>query len=310
MPVSGPPPPFDWTKLDCAASIDFFTVFCEVRMPLPALHGKAIWTKDITHRTQWNLTVHDPTRDDVKTVIDILEDPVPVTLEIAVDLKPKASIPVSERSLLLQQTYTAVAGRFRPEDATEWGYGVRGSLNGAGQKPHPFHTRFPDPDQQLIYGHRGDFMQAKAYLKQVDQGAELPIEEHRMRMEVYLRLAALVEWDIVKLSDLLGYQYQRTFAKHFRLIDRPELRASKKRRDVRETSKLETKMARAWRTAGVGKFAPSLDLPADTDPRAARQARARAAQQLSKLDFVLRRDQVSNAKVGSALRQLQRRMRP
>lgn len=211
----------------------------------------------------------------------------------------------------LVNTFKAIAGRFRPEDATEWGYGRRGGVSAANAPLKPFHRRFPTQDEELIYGHRGDFMQAKAYLKRTDQRRALPPAEHRVRMEVSLRRAALMDdaFNLRNLEDLLGFPYRRIFAQHFRMIERPEVR-SRKGLSKETRTKLEKQMLRAWKTAGVGKFAPSSVLPPETSKSSAQQIAKRALEQLPRNHFVLKRDQVSNGKIGAALQQLQRQMPP
>lgn len=54
--------------------------------------------------------------------------------------------------------------------------------------------------------------------------------------------------------DLFGFPFRKSFATHFRIIDRPEVRAA---RDLSETErrKRTLRMQRAWATAGVAKFA-------------------------------------------------------
>ncbi|MDP9902144.1 hypothetical protein [Variovorax ginsengisoli] len=266
--------------------------------------------KDPADKTSFLLTIHDPSHADVSGVVRDLADLEIMALEISIDLIPKAAKSFAAREALLQSTFKAVAGRFRPEDAPDWGYGMRGALTAAGQIPAPFHRRFPGPDEELIYGHRGDFVQSKAYLKRADQGKALPLEQHRVRMELSLRRLALMSTApaLRTLTDLQAFPYRKAFAKHFRLIGEPALRAQKGR-DAAQTQKLERQMVRAWKTAGVGKFAPDVEnLPPDTSRRAARQALARASEQLPKESFVLKRDALANRKVASALRTLERRM--
>lgn len=307
MPLKGPPPPFALHHLTCRAHIDFLTVFCEVKVPIPSLDGKANWVKDPRDKTSFNLTIHDPTRLDVVKVAGALENPLLMRLELAVDFMPRPGIPAAAREDLLRSTFHSVAGRFRPEDATDWGYGLRGAVTGAGQKPEPFHTRYPDLGAQLIYGHRTDFMQSKAYLKRIDQHAPLPPDRHLVRTELAIARVGLMDSGLDRVLDLCTYPYRRVFAKHFRLIDRPEVRA-RNERCPSEVTKLEGKMNRAWGRAGVGKFAPDLVLPPETSTSAVQRIHARAHQQLARDDYVLKRDVAANRKVGTALRLLEKRM--
>lgn len=306
MPLKGPPPSFAWDQLTCSARLDFFTVFCPVKMPLPPLDGKSNWVRDPQDKTSFNLTVHDPTRADVMKVSETLENPILMRLELAVDFAPRKGVTLASREDLLQQTFHAVAGRFRPEDATYWGYGLRGAVTGAGQVPKPFHTRYPAPESQLLYGHRGDYMQSKVYLKRRDQHQPLPLERHCIRAEVSIMRGGLMadEFELERLLALRGYPYRRMFAKHFRFIDHPEVRARNERNQT-DLARLERRMGQAWARAGVGKFAPDMNFPSDTLHLAAQRARSRALQQLPRGDYVLKRDVLANRKIATALRSLE-----
>lgn len=310
MSLKGPPPSFAWDLLTCRAHIDFFTVYCEVKVPLPALDGKVNWVRDPQDKTSFNLSVHDPSRQDVIRVAEALENPVLVQLEIAVDFLPRPGLATTATEGILVRTFHSVAGRFRPEDATAWAYGMRGAVSRVGQKPEPFHVRYPSPDAQLIYGHRGEYMQSKAYLKRVDQHVQLPPEQQCVRTELAIRRGGLMteQFALDRLGDLCGYSYRRTFARHFRFIDRPVVRNSNERSPALVDS-LQKRMDRAWRQAGVGKFAPDLILPPDSSSTAVKRVEARAKQQLPRDDYVLRRDALTNRKVGTALRLLEKRMR-
>jgi len=109
------------------------------------------------------------------------------------------------------------------------------------------------------------------------------------------------------VKDLIGYQYRKQFTTHFRIIDRPELRAVTKLAPA-EKKRRTNRMVRAWSTAGVGKFAvgdrPREDELTDAKKRVAARSRA----QLSLEHYKLVRDQRANAKIGAALMTLQRRM--
>lgn len=87
-------------------------------------------------------------------IVERMDNPSLFKLELSVDFTPKAGIAEEDRDVLLRDTFAAVAARFRPEDMTPWGYGPRGGLTRAGQKPLPFHQRFPSPEEELIYGGR------------------------------------------------------------------------------------------------------------------------------------------------------------
>ena len=302
------PPAFKLDELTFTACHDFFTVNNGGgKVSLPSLSGSPEWHKDKRGGTDWLLTVHDPTQVDIVTVSEALRNPMLMKLELAVDLRPHSHISGPARENLLVQSFAAAAGRFRPKDMALWGYGTRGGLRGVGEKPAPFHQRFAHPDEELIYGHRGEWLQSKLYLKRMDQGKPLSTGQHRVRMELTMKRWACLEFGLDRLDDLLDFSYRSVFTKHFRIVDHPRIRELRNL-TPNEREKRERRMLRAWKTAGVGKFAISKDAPADTSPTARAAMSARAKNQLPVEHFVLKRDQKTNEKIGLAFRQLQRRM--
>jgi hypothetical protein len=302
------PPPLALDHLACRASIDYLTVVIQEKRPaiLPALGCIAKWFKKKGDSHQ-SLTLHDPSRADIQKIVDALGNPMLFVLELSVDFSPLSSVPDIDRDRLLRETFVAVAARFRPEDMTQWGYGLRGGLTRCGQVPLPFHQRLPGPDEELIYGGRGRFMQSKVYLKRVDQGAALPAHQHRVRMELAIKRGGLGEFGLDRLNDLVGYAFRSQFTKHFRIVSGVRLRWDRGLGE-KEKIKRERRMARAWATAGVGKFAVSPELPPDTMRSDVRMIATRATNQLPLKHHVLERDQPANAKIGEAFRKLQLRM--
>lgn len=307
--ISSMPPNLELDRLDCRASIDYLSVICHESRPavLPVLSCIPKWHKARGESTQ-TLTLHDPSRADIAKVAAVMDNPMLFKMELAVDFKPKASVELHQRELLLRNTFVALAARFRPEDMTPWGYGPRGGLTGPNQIPLPFHQRLPSPEEELIYGRRGDWLQSKLYLKRIDQGDALPPDEHRVRMELTLRRGGLIEFQLDRLQDVLGYALRSRFTKHFRIVSGARLRVGSRKLDDTEQAKRERRMLRAWATAGVGKFAVSPELPFETSPVAARQIKNRAVNQLSLEHYRLVRDQDANAKIGDAFKKLQLRM--
>jgi len=219
------PPMVDWTRNSCRAQFDYIKVWHPKRALLPALSGTKRWVPEKHGHARFSLTVQDPTKQDIRKLIDALGDPQLKALQLAVDIQPKAGIAAADRSTLLQETFDAVAGRFRPEDEALWGYGTRGGVQGPGQIPKPFHRRFPAPEEQLIYGRRNGWMQATMYLKRVNEKKSLNPKAHRVRMELALERGGITEIGLHVLSDLLGYPYRLTFTKHFRIVSEPRVRA-------------------------------------------------------------------------------------
>lgn len=306
----GMPPDLQLDRLDCRAVIDYLTVAYGEARPaiLPPLDGQPKWFRKKGASTS-TLTVHDPSARDIKLLVEVLGNPLLTELELSVDFWSKEGVPEGTLDEFLRDTYVALAARFRPEDMTPWGYGLRGGVTGRGQKPLPFHQRLPDPAEQLVYGRRGDFLQSKLYLKRVDQDLLLPSTEHRVRLELKMRRWALIDhFQLDRLSDVLGYSYRKTFTKHFRIVAGPRLRLNRAV-DAKEKRKRELRMSRAWATAGVGKFAVAPDLPPETTKPSIKQISSRARSQLSQDQYVLIRHQAANEKIGLAFKTLERRLR-
>lgn len=305
------PPPLPTSTLKFSAKIDFLTVSnCGIKNPLPPLDGMEKW--HLSGRRlggDWSLTIHDPTRNDILKVIEHYENPMVMALELAVDLMPKESL---EGALLrehLTTTYQAVAARFRPEDAALWAYGKRGSVAGKKQPIMPLERRFAPVGQQVVYGHRGEMMQAKLYWKTQDQHLALPEAEQSIRMELFMpRIACMDErLGIDRLSDLLTYKYRLQFTKHFRIIAEPRARKLRGLTDF-DLARRQKAMLRAWRLAGVAKFAIPTEFPEESLPLSINAITKRQRIQLPNAHFKLMRDQEANAKIGVALMNLQRRM--
>lgn len=279
-----------------------------IKIGLPVLSGSHEWTRPIRSSPDWELTVHDPTAADLRIITSAYENPMIMAVEVAVDLAPKALLDEATHASQLEALYLAVAARFRPEDKALWDYGQRGAVDAPRMKPQPLERRFARPDEEVLYGHRGDFMQSKLYLKTLDQGAILPQAEQRVRMEVTLRRWACVQFGLDKANDLFGYAYRAKFTTSFRIVDRPEVRAVRGLSE-RDFKKRTTRMLRAWKTAGVGKFAVGNAPREDVLEHAVAKIKSRARAQLPADQYRLVRDQRANAKIGAALTGLQRRMK-
>lgn len=234
-------------------------------------------------------------------------DALVMAIEIAVDLRPKLELEISTARLTLENTFLAVAARFRPEDQALWDHSTRGAVKKTGGPVEPLERRMARLGEQVVYGHRTDFMQAKLYLKERDQGRALPSEEHRVRMEVTLRRWACLEFGIDHVQDLIAFPFRSKFATHFRLVDRPEVRGWN-RLSLEERTRRSKRMVRAWSTAGVGKFSVGDRPREEIIAPAVQRVQARSRSQLPISEYKLIRDQKANAKIGVALMNLQRRM--
>lgn len=297
-------PNLELQKLNCRATIDYVTLSIDKSLLIPKFccavkHAKAI------RQAVKLISLHDPKKEDIQIAAAALSNPLLTDIELSLDFYPKKVDSESEE--LLRSTFVALAARFRPEDMAAWGYGARGGLTGMDQEPIPFHQRLPAANEQLIYGGKGDYMQSKMYLKTVDQGAVLPDSEHRVRLELRLRAWGTMTYGLDRVGALIGYPFRKIFTKHFRIVSGPEVRDPNRRSQI-DLHKLEQKMNRAWNTAGVGKFAVNEVIPPDTSVTAIARIKARSRRQLPMTDFKLKRDQAANAKIGEALKNLQRRM--
>lgn len=307
-----PPPELPLDRLRIAAKIDYVTVSSwSGRAEDDGLEDGGIWAAPDPQRRhlRW-LTIHDATREQIATVVGKLQDPLVMRLEIAVDLIPTNVASVEERVRLLDLTYQAVAARFRPEDEALWAYGKRGAVSAKGMPVEPLERKRARTGQQVIYGHRGEFMQAKLYLKTRDQGTDLPQDQHVVRMEVTLHRGACMDpkIGIGTLGSLLNFNYRAVFTKHFRIIQEPRVRLTRGLTEA-ERQKREKAMHRAWCLAGVAKFAIPIQLPEDTLVRSIQQIKKRWRAQLPHSQYKLMRDQRANARIGVALTNLERRMR-
>lgn len=299
-------PEIQWDMLTCKAGIDYLSLWYQgkVRLNIANTHN---WTRVDKYGSWWRLTVQNPTQETVHYLMQKLGNPRVGELEISVDLWPLKSIVRDDIEALLLSTFKACACRFRPEDASPWGCGVRGGLNAANVPPEPFHCRVPGADETLIYAHRGDWLQSKLYYKRTDERRALPLADHRIRIELTLRRYGVQHFGLEFLENLLDYPYRRRFAKHFCIIKAVRVRGAK-RLSARTFEKKNRKIQRAWNEVGIGKFAVHPDLPPQTGLFATKQITDRAKKQIAFKHYVRVRDQVSNAKIGDALKQLQRQM--
>jgi hypothetical protein len=227
---------------------------------------------------------------DIEALVDRMDDPMLMSFQLTVDLKPKTTLPAAEREALLLETFHAVAGRFRPEDEALWAYDVRGGTDDVGRAPKPFHRRFPHPNEELVYGRRGGWMQSTVYLKRTNEGVEIAEEERAVRMELTLVRGGVMEVGLDRLSGFRNLGYRPMFTKHFRVIAEPRVRAIRTR-DEKTLARMNRRMWRAWATAGVGKFGTSQSFRPDTLLTSVSRIAARESQQLPMTNHVLVRDQ-------------------
>jgi hypothetical protein len=307
-----PPPPVPIDELKVAANIDFITLARPTtrRVRLPALSSDPILHKRLSNGLPGSfLTLHDPTLEDVVALSSVfLGEPV-MALEVAVDFMPAPGIDDSQLFPVLEQTFGALAGRFRPEHHALWDHGSRGAVSARRGPVQPLERRFARMGEELIYGRRHDCMQAKLYYKTLDQDVILEARDQKIRTEITLRREGCIVFGINQLSDLVGYPFRQKFAKQFRVIDRPEVRLLRGLTGFEQAHR-QRRLERAWSTAGVAKFAVG-DRPREVKVAALlKHVEVRERIQLPSEHYKLVCDLATHAKIGSALMNLQRRFRP
>lgn len=305
-----PPPQLPISELRFVAKLDYIKFLLpKGRRLLFHLDGRVSPSKPAGEGLN-QFTIHDVTPADVRTLIERCGNARLVAVEVAVDMHPKAVLPPAERLALLHRTFMAAAARFRPEDATPYGHMERGALSSERQKPLPLERRFATPAETVIYGGRNSPMNSKLYLKVLDHGIDLPMAEWFVRTELTLERYALAEEaiNLKTLSDLVGFRFRKAFSSSFRIIQEPRVR---KIRGLtpEDHKKMTRRMDRAWRTAGVGKFALPRELPAEMLIPAIVKTRRRQRVQLPYEAYQLMRDVSACQKFGQALLGLERGFR-
>lgn len=280
------------------------------RLTLPQLDGQPFRSNRLSNGIRGPfLTVHDPTAHDVAKLSSLLGEQLVMSVEVAVDFAPGLGLAGEGRQTVLEQTYHALSSRFRPEHHALWDYGSRGAVQGRGMPVQPLERRRARLGEEIIYGRRHDFMQAKLYHKTLDQDVILSLPEQKIRVEVTLRRWGCYCFGINHLSDLLGYPFRRRFAGHFRIIDHPEVRLLRGLDGTEYTRRLR-RMEWAWNLAGVAKFAVGSRPRMEQIDAFLKLVRARERIQLPSDHYKLVCDQAVHAKIGSALMNLQRRFQP
>lgn len=302
--MTAPPaiPQVPLKHLKVRAKIDYVKAYCEVHFPDGAPRRSGVnWTHD-QHHDYWVVTIHDPSVAEIRQTVTGLSDPPMYGFEIAVDFLPRAELSPPDRQSLLEQTFKALAARFRPDDESFAGAGFKAAFSDRRVRPTPFHERLANLDEVLVYGHRGEGQNSKLYFKTMDQKSPLPVTEHRVRLETTFNRFGCAEMGMRQLKDLLNGDLRFRFAKVFRIIDHPEIRHPGKR-SPKELDRLTIMMHEAWNRAGVGAF-DTLPLPTDSSVWAKEAAAYRLPDLLPLKDFRLRRDAATNKAIGDALHRL------
>jgi hypothetical protein len=195
-------------------------------------------------------TLHDPTAKDLNT-LESLDNPSLAGVEIFIDfwLNDKA---IPNRIEQLERCFLALAARLRTDDRHPTGAGYKCAF---GSKSHPPNTHLALASETIVIGHRSTGVNFRMYFKKMDQYKALPDSEWRVRMEIFISGLGLAMFNLHRVSDLRDYKYRRTFAKHFKIVDRVSVRT---RADWSETFRKDAqkKLDRRWPQVGVHAIAP------------------------------------------------------
>ena len=202
--------------LSFSAKIDYITIHTPGKVNLPSLDGKPIWPRKFHGR---RLTVHDATSTDVDALIATFGSARLMELEIAIDLRPAASVPAAECEALLKAVMVDQFARGLEPSA---GQGMSNTFRAfyrrleAGYMVRPFNLGLPRPTDQQLHGGRNDAVQVKGYLKRRDQSKVLPPEKQVARVEVRLGSECLFRHDLVTLADIKGFRFRKKLMPYFR----------------------------------------------------------------------------------------------
>jgi hypothetical protein len=201
-----------------SAKIDYITLETPCKLQLPGLMGKAKWPPQHHYR---RLTIHDAQFSDL-IAMESLYGPIRLLeLEIAVDIRPVASLGLKERQSLAERLMVdQLAKQLEPSD----GAGMKDHARtfyrrlASGYKVAPFNMRLPCPTDQQLYGWRNDDVQVKAYWKKVDQREKLAPDQHVVRVEVRLSPAGLNLHGLETTADLQNFRFRKSLMPYFRHV--------------------------------------------------------------------------------------------
>lgn len=251
--------PFQLSDFVFSAKIDYLSITTPGRQALPKTEGRVLWPKS---KNSSELTIHDPTPADVKSLAIAVPSNSISEVEVSIDIRPKWSCETDERYRLLSNLKAMVAKGLNPKLPQQEGQIFRGAYNPEHARPAPFNRRIPLPTEQLLYGHRYDPAQVKVYIKRTDNGQALPPELQCVRIEIRLAGTALEAHSLTTASDLLGFSYRRELSRYFRHVNGSRRQPAKdaKPKDPKLLTALHRAMDRFdsehWQLLGVGAFLP------------------------------------------------------
>ncbi|QLA80386.1 hypothetical protein EXV95_06885 [Acidovorax sp. JMULE5] len=269
-----------------SAGVDYVKLKGLHKQPLPPLDGKAIWPSSAPGK----LTVHDATAADVVLLANTFPGAFIDELEVRVDIRTAKPLTAELQRVALKAFKTEfVAKRLMPVFIDGTNSGFRGAYDPSLKKTIPYNRRVPDPDAQLLMGHRNDGVQVKSYYKRLDQGKSLSLAQHCIRVEVRIGMVGLNKHGLSTIEDLLGFKYRRKLTQYFTHVSGSRFR---KVRKSRRTPLLEVLHAKKeefdqphWERVGVGAFLPGGER--------------------RKSDLVFKRDIELNNRIGQALARME-----
>ncbi len=195
------------------AKIDYLSLITPGELPLPVLRGKPIWSRRLANKC---LSIHDASPGDIRRLSAAFGDLRLRGLEVSVDVSCASHVPVPDRASHLERVMVGMFAKgLDPLYAGRSGY-FRGAWRFGG--PVPFNKRLPRPTDQLIYGHRTDPWQTKAYFKKVDMGASLHAKDWVARVEVALHQDQLELHRVETIRNLQGFPFRRELMTYFQHV--------------------------------------------------------------------------------------------
>ncbi len=246
---------FCLSQFTFTGSIDFVTIATPGKRNLPPLLGRPEWGVSAHHR---QLTIHDLQPADIPALVQVFGPAHVLELEVTVDGRPDRHLGLAIRNQKLTEGFAFVARHLHPYEAP----GMKDAKT-AGYVPElrklmPFNRRVPASHEQLLFGFRNDGpVQVKVYRKGRDNGSNLAVSAHSVRMEVRLKRQMCEAFGIKVLEDLLGLPYRRLFSPYFRMVSKPVARKGRSERSVlalvheRHAMVRQVEAERAWSRTGV-----------------------------------------------------------
>lgn len=248
----------DLAQFLLSAKIDFVTFEAEGKCTLPDLRGTVCWAVKDHHKA---FTVHDPTPGDLSKLRVVNRNYRVKELEVAVDFRPRPSVPKSDRQGLLERLMVYLFGFGLYPTKGQFMEGAARSVyrpTSKSRRPEPYNMRPALPSDQQLHGWRHEDAQVKAYPKKKDQGRDLAPQRFVARVEVRLKGAGLTEHGIRSLGDLFDFKFRRKLMPYFTHIQsaKPRKKLGKLKAPMREfMNKHYAKCNdKYWAVAGVGAF--------------------------------------------------------